>query len=620
MIEYSHAVLTVKATDGPARRFSGVATTPAVDRAGETLDPLSVRFTNPIPLLLHHDQKQPVGLVWLHPPTADGIRFDAEIPNVDEPGPLRDLLDAVWQSLKAGLIRGASVGLSMLDRAGRSVRRGQRLIGAEVCELSLVTVPANIHATIDHIKSIDAAFLPAPGLNPSGVSERPPLARKGAITMTTQEQITQFENTRAAKIARMGVLMAGATDTTLPDDDRDEYDGLALDVKGIDEHLVRAREFERLQGATATRIENTTGIVRTTPAPVVSVKSNTPAGMTYVRSVKALLQANGDSYRALEYAKQYRDPNVELLIKAAVAPGNTTDPAWAGALVTVTNLTSEFIALSRAASILGRIPGIRKVPFNVSVPMQTAGGTYKWVGQAKAKPVTKMQFGSTSLGMSKAAGIIVLTEELVRASSPDAETIVRDEMTAGIAAFLDQQFTDPLVNAVADVSPASITFGAPTAASTDNPATDLGMIISHFAANGIPISSVSILMSETNAFAMGYGRNALGGANFPGVGPSGGSANGVNIVASNTVGDKVIGIAARYILLADDGGVSIDVSREASLQMNDAPATPSDPATTVWSSLWQDNLVGLRAERFINWRRAGVNTVYYLTGAAYPIA
>jgi len=53
--------------------------------------------------------------------------------------------------------------------------------------------------------------------------------------------------------------------------------------------------------------------------------------------------------------------------------------------------------------------------------------------------------------------------------------------------------------------------------------------------------------------------------------------------------------------------------------MNDAPVNPADPATTVWASLWQDNLVGLRAERFINWKRALSSSVYYLTGAVYTL-
>jgi len=62
--------------------------------------------------------------------------------------------------------------------------------------------------------------------------------------------------------------------------------------------------------------------------------------------------------------------------------------------------------------------------------------------------------------------------------------------------------------------------------------------------------------------------------------------------------------------------VRIDVSREASIQMDGAPTNPTD-ATTVLVSLWQRNLVGLRAERMITWIRARTAAVRYRTAAAY---
>jgi hypothetical protein len=79
----------------------------------------------------------------------------------------------------------------------------------------------------------------------------------------------------------------------------------------------------------------------------------------------------------------------------------------------------------------------------------------------------------------------------------------------------------------------------------------------------------------------------------------------------------VIALQPSLVLYADDGGVTIDASREASLQMDSAPMSPAD-ATTVYVSLWQTNCVGLRAERFVNWLRANANAVKYLTAVAWP--
>ena len=63
--------------------------------------------------------------------------------------------------------------------------------------------------------------------------------------------------------------------------------------------------------------------------------------------------------------------------------------------------------------------------------------------------------------------------------------------------------------------------------------------------------------------------------------------------------------------------MTIDVSREASLQMDSAPDSPVS-ATTVTVSLWQMNCVGLRAERFISWKRVHAQAVKYLTATAWP--
>jgi Phage capsid family len=211
----------------------------------------------------------------------------------------------------------------------------------------------------------------------------------------------------------------------------------------------------------------------------------------------------------------------------------------------------------------------------------------------------------------------VLTEELVRLSNPSAEALARQDMIAGIAQFLDQQFIDPAVAAVAGVNPASITNGAPTAVATTNPLADILSLISHFTANNIPVDGVTFIMSAVNALALSFYTNADGSPMFPGVSMSGGSYKGINFVTSQAAAGLVIALQPGLILYADDGGVTIDASREASLQMDSAPANPAD-ATTVLVSLWQNNLVGLRAERFVNWKRANTNAVKYLTAANYP--
>src|SRR3546814_8669288 len=88
-----------------------------------------------------------------------------------------------------------------------------------------------------------------------------------------------------------------------------------------------------------------------------------------------------------------------------------------------------------------------------------AGAGVAWVGEGKATPVAAAEFDTVTLRWARASGIVVLTNELARFSSPAAEAVVRSDLIAGMVAFLDRQFVDPVVAEVSNVSPASITYG-----------------------------------------------------------------------------------------------------------------------------------------------------------------
>jgi len=617
VLDRAYALLSIKALDGDRRIITGKASTPTPDRRGDILEPLGATFANPLPLLLHHDRERPVGRVTL---TAkrDGIYFEAQLPDIAEAGLVRERVNEAWHLIKAGLITGVSIGFRPLaDGVKALASGGMHLLKTEICELSLVTVPANVETTIQTIKSYDAPHLAASGPIPPGVSGLVTKPRPIMGKATAVEHIQNLENKRAAIFARTTEIMESAADdgATLAPDAATEHDGLVAQIKDIDGDLKRWRDQEQLM------------MTKAAPAPAaplvtgyrsVSVKPNVPLGTAFIRMACAKMVCNGNMYEAAEYAKRWDDstPEVSLYLKAAIAPGTVTDAAWAAPLVNQT-MVNEFIELLRPATILGRIPGLRNVPFNCKVPSQTGGGTYGWVGEAKPKPVTKLAFSSVTLDITKVAGIIVLTEELVRLSNPSAEALVRADMVAGIAQFLDAQFIDPAVVAVAGVNPGSITNGAPTAAATTNPVADIMGLINHFATNNISVAGVTFIMSPANALSLSFRSNLDGSPEFPGVTINGGNYKGITFVTSQAAGTNVVALQPSLVLYASDGGVSIDASREASLQMDSAPMSPAD-ATTVYVSLWQTNTVGLRAEQFANWKRANANAVKYLTATAWP--
>lgn len=658
MANRAYAAIDVKSLDAERRTFGGIATTPAVDRVGDTIDPMGVAYRNPLPLLWQHDASKPIGTVRFDAPTKDGVRFTAELPDVQEPGTLRDRIEEAWQSIRHGLVRAVSVGFRPIDY--EHDKKGIRFKQIEVFELSAVTIPANPQAVIQFGKSLDladvevikqhdtAAPAAATGqrgpavkaITPPGATGRNSTAHtKAASTMATKsiaDQISAFEATRQAKSARMEALMSSAAEKgeTLDAEQEAEYDDLQEQVEKIDKHLDRLRRMENLEAKTAKpvgdpRSDNAAAAVRVPAA--VKQTPQVEKGIRFARVVKCLGMAQGNRGAAYELAKsiyQHDDAVVETL-KAAVAAGTTGTGAWAGNLVGLTtDVYADFIEFLRPQTILGRfgqdgIPALRRVPFRTRLVGQTSGGAGYWVGEGAAKPLTRFDFSTTTLDALKVANIAVVTTEVLNRSAPAAEGIIRDQLAAALAARLDIDFINPAKTAVAGVSPASITNGATTSAAAgtgtaDDVRADVRTMFGAFISqNNAPTTGVFV-MSATTALRLGMLMNPIGQAEFPGIGMNGGRFQGLPVIVSEHIGNVVALVNASDIYLGDEGGISVDMSTEASLQMDDAPTANSGTGVgAAMVSLWQTNSVAFRAEREVNWARRRTGSVAYLTAVAW---
>ena len=642
-MDRAYSVLTIKSVDDDKRIIEGIASSPSTDRMGDVVEPRGAEYKLPLPFLWQHNAKEPIGHVTKVKVNDDGITVRVQLAKVDEPGELKNLLDKSWGMIKAGLVRGLSVGFTPIEATDIKGSFGQRFTKWSWLELSAVTIPANADTTIQMVKhydtnpedapaatGIEAPPVVAPPKQPGAtgrVKALPPNYKPGHMNIT--EQIRQFEATRQAKAARQSELMqkAAKEGSTLDAAESEEYDTITGEIDQIDKHLGRLHVMEQ-QNKNNVVIANgsSTETATASRAPVqpIKVKTNTEPGMGFVRKAIAIMNANGNKFEAAEYAKaRWGDQSTEIVaeIKAAVAAGTTTDATWAAPLVPITPLAGEFLALLRPSTLLGKLEGrLRQVPFNVSVPAVTSGGSVAWVGQGSAKPLTALALSTVTVGFAKAAGIVVLSDELIKLSTPSAEGVVRDTMADTMRVFMDTQFIDPAVAAVANVNPASITNGvAGTAASGTTEADarkDLRALMNTFNTNNIGLDGVVLVMGESMAFTLGTMVNSVGAPAFPGLSTTGGNILGIPVITSNSVGAQIVAIHAPSILYADDGQTAVDVSKEASVQMDSAPANPTDNLT-VLVSLWQRNLVGLRFERYMNWIKARANTVDRIHTIAY---
>lgn len=651
--------------------IEGVATTPATDRYNDIVDPMGAAFSLPMPLLWQHNPDQPVGTVEVANATRSGIKFRATLPNIPEPGILRDRIQEAVQSVKAGLVRGVSIGFKpleyeMIKSDSGDPTGGLKYTSWDWLELSLVTIPANTEATINTIKSFDnqnsrirrnmVVKLPggtgAKGASIPAAPVSTPVSRERKSTMPKpiSEQITDFVAVRGEKAARMAAIMEAASEKgeTLDEAQQEEFDGIERELETIDNHLTRLRTLEKLNVSTAKPANGGTsnaGSESRDPnsnvaRSVVSARK-APPGIEFTRYAMCLMTARGNPDTALKiaetrYPEEHRIHNV---LRAAVAAGTTTDPNWAGALTQYVDFAGDFIDFLRPMTIIGKfgtngIPALRNIPFNVRVKKQTTGGEAYWVGEGQPKPLTSFDFDTVLLRWAKIANIAVLTNEQVRFSTPNAETAVRSALVEAIAARQDITFIDPSVTAIADTRPASITNGATNSAASGTDAdavrADAGTLMTGLATNNLPYSQAVWIMNSTVAIQLFLMRNALGQPEFPGLTADGGTFMGRPVIVSDYItptGSPATSILVlmvpQEIYLSDDGQVVVDASTEASLQMDDSPTmastsgSPATPTGTSVVSMFQTNSIAIRAERFINWSRRRDAAVQYLTGVAY---
>ena len=391
-----------------------------------------------------------------------------------------------------------------------------------------------------------------------------------------------------------------------------EIESLQSDLVVMQKNLDRLESIQKSQAgwadnSTPVAGENTEQGVQTTQGKtVVQTESNLPKGYGFTLMVKsmAVATASGGAVSADTVLKSWGVPDsVCKAVTQKALIGSTTEATFGASLVELQNYTGEFIELLRDKTAVDKLaPKMRQVPFNIKVPSQTGAASVGWVGEKKRKPTTNPTFGNLTLTKSKVAGIVLLSDELVRFSNPKADGLVLDDLLKSTATFIDSQFFDP-DKAESDDSPASILSGVVAVPSSGVTGAaieaDLALVMGQITDAGLSLEGATWVMSETRAAQLSMLRDALGKKYFEGM-----NINGTKelvtlpVEISAACVDKIALVLPGQILLADDDSMDFAISTEATINMG-TDAAPN------WVNLYENNLMAIRAERFIRWKPRG---------------
>jgi len=343
------------------------------------------------------------------------------------------------------------------------------------------------------------------------------------------------------------------------------------------------------------------------------VVSSLPAGTAFSRYIIALAKMGGDLASAHAYAEasmrstpQVAATLAELHTKSAVPVGTTTDATWAGPLAPY-GIATEALTLLRAQSIVGQLePRLVRVPLHVYVAHETgAGAVGGWVGEGHPIAVQQTAFESVVEGLYKYGVLVPLAQELLDFSIPDAEATIRRTVLGGLAKGIDSAFLDPTKAAVGGISPASVTNGATSITSSGSTAAQISAdLAAMLAAITTPGNGLTWIMRKKTMATIAAALGTTSGL------PA--TLYGLPVIVSDNSPAQITLVDGQGIIYSDSGQFDIGVSKAATLQLDTAPTDPP-VAATVMTSLWQSNCVGVRALRWLSWKRIETGSVVYMT-------
>lgn len=296
------------------------------------------------------------------------------------------------------------------------------------------------------------------------------------------------------------------------------------------------------------------------------------------------MAARGDLMTALHRAASTRSPRVEAALRSAVASGtlaNTTP------LSEYRLLVSSFLdSLANAGAFDRMLPDMRRIPLRTRTGLVTAGAAGSAVGDSGMTPISSLALANNVLDPVKASAIIAMSDDLARFAGPEGAALFASELRKAVAVATDREF---LALVLAGISPASS-----AGTTVQSIWTDLSAAVSAVATDAS--SKLFILVGAPTAKSIALTAGNAGPPPFPNVTPQGGTIAGIPIIVTDAAAGSLIVLDASAIAAGSETLV-LDSTKEADLQLATAPDSPPTGATLL-NSLWQQNMVALRAERF----------------------
>jgi hypothetical protein len=522
----------------------------------------------------------------------------------------------------------------MADGVERMKDGGMRFKDWEMARAFASQIPAQAEATITSIKSLDNAVRAASGHQRS-VATSPGASGTATTGHSTNrspkgkdimQTLKDLRDERETKAARMGELneLKRAEGRKFTDEERGEFDSLADEIESLDDDI-KVKQYHETNAATAvpvTQQRRGMSFVRKAD-PDDKFK-----GQAYTRGVIAKIAAKlyGSTPSAIaEHRWGKTHPQLVSWIKAnEVAGGGSGSGEWGAELVSFDGrYTGDFIEFLYGRTVFDKL-ALREVPANVTIKGQDGEATGYWVGESKAIPNTPGDFSTVNLSPLKVGALSVVSNDLIRYSTPAAEQLVANMLSEASAKRIDQTVFSATA-ASAGVSPAGLLNGLSALVTTG---TDQAAVLSLINTLYAPFisaknsSGLTFVMNPSQAKAISLLVTSLGNPAFPSITGNGGTLMGDPVVVGDNIdSSQVILLKATDIYKIGDTGVEVSVSQEASIEQRSDPSgatdTPTGVNVTGFTNMFQEDSTAIKIVRHINFAKRRSTAVAYTDTADF---
>ena len=201
-------------------------------------------------------------------------------------------------------------------------------------------------------------------------------------------------------------------------------------------------------------------------------------GTVVAQIIRALAAGKGDPERGASFAKKNWTEH-EDVVKAL-----GTGTGAAGGFLVPPEFSAEIIALLRPQSVVRRM-GATTLPMDtgtLNIPRITGGAMASYIGENTNLPRSLPGFGQITLTWKKLGALVPISNDLLRFSSPAADTVVRDDLVAAMAqredaAFIRDDGASFRPRGILHQSATANRFSANATVNLANVTTDLGLAV-----------------------------------------------------------------------------------------------------------------------------------------------